>query len=88
MTQRRQVPVLCMVVVTALVVLGAAVTPGLAADITTPFVGKAVNGGTVTHQATGGRHVLSVSADFQVPGSRIRTGRSSTARDEFISWIA
>ena len=69
MTQRRQVPVLCMVVVTALVVLGAAVTPGLAADITTPFVGKAVNGGTVTHQATGGRHVLSVSTDFPVPGS-------------------
>ncbi len=45
-------------------------TPSLAADVTTPFAGKAVNGGTVTHEKQqGGKHVLMVSADFQVPGS-------------------
>jgi len=48
-------------------VFGAA--PVLAADVTTPFVGKAVNGGTVTHETRAGRHVLTVSSDFMVPGS-------------------
>ena len=55
-----------------LVVLAAvalAVTPVSAADVTTPFAGKAVNGGTVTHEMQGGKHVLRVSNDFQVPGS-------------------
>jgi hypothetical protein len=28
-----------------------------------------VNGGTVTHEARGGQHVLTLSADFKVPGS-------------------
>ena len=51
------------------VVLGLAVVPAFAADVTTPFAGKAVNGGTVTHEMKGGKHVLSVSSDFQVPGS-------------------
>src|SRR5262245_9653588 len=68
MAQRRQVPVLCMAAM-AMLVASVAVSPVLAADVTTPFAGKAVNGGTVTHETTGGRHVLSVSADFQVPGS-------------------
>ena len=68
MAQRRQVPVLCAVAMAVLVV-GAALTPVFAADVTSPFAGKAVNGGTVTHETTGGRHVLSVSADFEVPGS-------------------
>jgi len=45
------------------------VTPSFAADVTTPFAGKAVNGGTVTHEHRGGKHVLTVSTDFQVPGS-------------------
>ena len=53
----------------ALVVVALAVTPGFAADVTTPFAGKAVNGGTVTHEMQGGKHVLKVSGDFQVPGS-------------------
>jgi hypothetical protein len=53
----------------ALAVLALAVTPGLAADVTTPFAGKVVNGGTVTHEAQGGKHVLTVSGDFKVPGS-------------------
>jgi len=43
--------------------------PAFAADVTTPFVGKAVNGGTVTHETREGRHVLMVSSDFAVPGS-------------------
>jgi len=44
-------------------------TVGFAADITTPFTGKAVTGGTVTHEHRGGQHVLSLSSDFTVPGS-------------------
>ncbi len=44
-------------------------TVGFAADITTPFTGKAVTGGTVTHEHLGGKHVLSLSSDFTVPGS-------------------
>ena len=52
----------------AAVVLGL-VSAGFAADVTTPFTGKVVNGGTVTHEHRGGQHVLTVSGDFQVPGS-------------------
>jgi hypothetical protein len=48
---------------------GLSVAAGFAADMTTPFAGKAVNGGTVTHQHQGGKHVLTVSSDFKVPGS-------------------
>lgn len=44
-------------------------TLGFAADVTTPFTGKAVNGGTVTHELRGDKHVLTVSSDFTVPGS-------------------
>ena len=44
-------------------------TVGFAADVTTPFTGKAVTGGTVTHEHRDGKHVLSVSSDFTVPGS-------------------
>lgn len=54
---------------TAAVVLVALGAPAFAADVTTPFAGKAVNGGTVTHETRGDRHVLAVSADFVVPGS-------------------
>lgn len=57
------------VVLSALVVLALGSVPALAADVTTPFVGKAVNGGTVTHEHRDGKHTLSVSSDFQVPGS-------------------
>lgn len=53
----------------ALVVLGLSIGPAFAADVTTPFAGKAVNGGTVTHEARGGKHILQVSSDFQVPGT-------------------
>jgi hypothetical protein len=36
---------------------------------TTIFAGKAVNGGTVTHAMEGGKHMLTWSDEFQVPGS-------------------
>lgn len=45
-------------------------TTGLAADqMMRPFTGKAVNGGTVTATQQGGKTVLTLSTDFQVPGS-------------------
>jgi hypothetical protein len=44
--------------------------PALAADMTSrPFTGKAVNGGTVAVSRQGDRVVLTLSPDFQVPGS-------------------
>ena len=60
---------ICIALMLALVVFGFGVTSSFAADVTTSFTGKAVNGGTVTHEHRGGKHVLTVSADFQVPGS-------------------
>jgi len=50
--------------VLALVVLGLSVTSSFAAEVTTPFAGKAVNVGTVTHEHRGGKHVSTVSTDF------------------------
>ena len=44
-------------------------TSAFAADISMPFTGKAVNGGTVTHEVKDGKHILTVSSDFKVPGS-------------------
>jgi hypothetical protein len=67
MVALRQLHTLTLLTALAAVVLAAA--PALAADVTTPFSGKAVNGGTVTHEHRGGRHVLRVSDDFKVPGS-------------------
>lgn len=52
-----------------LVVAFVATTAGYAAETTKPFSGKAVNGGTVTHAVQGGKSVLTLSKDFQVPGS-------------------
>ena len=69
MTRLRQLHPFRVVLLGALVVFGVSATSGFAADMTTPFAGKAVNGGTVTHEMQGGKHVLSVSADFKVPGS-------------------
>jgi hypothetical protein len=49
-----------------------AVTVGsvIAADQTSgPFMGKAVNGGTVTVSQQGGRTTLTLSREFAVPGS-------------------
>ena len=53
----------------ALVLFGLSVTSTFAADVTTPFAGKAVNGGTVTHETQNGKHRLAVSADFKMPDS-------------------
>ena len=67
MARRRSIGSLHIALMLALVVFGFGVS--FAADVTTPFTGKAVNGGMVTHEHRGGKHVLTVSADFQVPGS-------------------
>lgn len=59
-------------VVALVVVALMAMTAGnvVAADQTSgPFAGKAVNGGTVTVSQQGTRTTLTLSADFQVPGS-------------------
>ncbi len=47
------------------------VSSGFAAEVHTskPFSGMTVNGGTVTHTKQGGKHVLTLSDDFKVPGS-------------------
>jgi hypothetical protein len=66
---RPQLSSLRAAILSALVAVALSVTPSFAADVTTPFTGKAVNGGTVTHEMQGGKHVLIVSSDFVVPGS-------------------
>ena len=51
-----------------LTVATVALTASLAtAQTSTPFSGAKVNGGTVTHTVKDGRHVLTLSRDFQVP---------------------
>jgi hypothetical protein len=45
----------------------AVMTTMAAAQTSTQFSGAKVNGGTVTHSMKDGRHVLTLSADFQVP---------------------
>ena len=51
-------------------VLALMVGSALAADQTSgPFAGKAVNGGTVTVAQQGGKTTLTLSKDFQIPGS-------------------
>jgi hypothetical protein len=52
----------------ALAVLGAG-SLAAADEMTKPFTGKAVNRGTVTLSKQGGRTTLSLSSDFEVPGS-------------------
>ena len=69
MDRLRQFSSLRVALIAALVVFSLSVGTSFAADVTTPFAGKAVNGGTVTHDMQGGKHRLTVSADFQVPGS-------------------
>ena len=51
-----------------LAVAAFAATASLAmAQTSTPFAGAKVNGGTVTHSMKDGKHVLTLSSDFQVP---------------------
>lgn len=59
-----------MVLVAALAVAGLGVgSIAVADEMTKPFTGKAVNGGTVTLSKQGDKTTLSLSGDFQVPGS-------------------
>jgi hypothetical protein len=69
MVTLRQLRSLTISLLAALFAVALAGGPALAADVTTPFAGKAVNGGTVTHEHRDGRHMLRVSDDFKVPGS-------------------
>ena len=69
MVTLRQLRSLTLSLLAALFAVALAGGAALAADITTPFAGKAVNGGTVTHEHRDGRHMLRVSDDFKVPGS-------------------
>jgi hypothetical protein len=59
-----------MVAVSVALVAALGVGSVAAADeMTKPFTGKAVNGGTVTLSRQGDRTVLALSSNFQVPGS-------------------
>jgi len=69
MTGLRQPHPFHVALLSVFVIFSLTATLGFAADVTTPFAGKDVNGGTVTHEIKGGKHVLSVSADFKAPGS-------------------
>jgi hypothetical protein len=69
MDRLRQTHRLHVALLSVLLLVGLSATTTFAADITTPFAGKAVNGGTVTHDTQNGKHTLTVSSDFQVPGS-------------------
>ena len=63
------------VLLIALVAASVRGAPALAADVTTPFTGKAVNGGTVTHEDRDGRHVLRARTTSRSRARPIRTGR-------------
>jgi hypothetical protein len=67
MTQRGRI-IRMLTVALTLTVLGAG-SVAAADEMTKPFTGKAVNGGTVTLSKQGDRTMLSLSGDFQVPGS-------------------
>jgi len=69
MARLREVRSFRVALLSALLVAVLTGSTGFAADVTTPFTGKAVNGGTVTHEMQGGKHRLSVSADFKLPDS-------------------
>jgi hypothetical protein len=56
-------------VVALVVALVGAGSIAVADEMTKPFTGKAVNGGTVTLSRQGDKTMLSLSGDFQVPGS-------------------
>lgn len=58
-----------MAVVMTLVTALGAVSVRAADQTSGPFAGKAVNGGTVTVSQQGGKTMLTLSRDFQVPGS-------------------
>ena len=53
--------------VAALATVACAASAAAQSHTSKPFSGATVNGGTVTHTASGGKHMLRVSDDFQVP---------------------
>jgi len=63
----RVLQVVLTVVLTA-AVFGAG-SVAVADEMTKPFTGRAVNGGTVSLSQQNGKTLLSLSSDFQVPGS-------------------
>lgn len=66
----RQVRSIGITLLSTLIAIGLfTVTTSFAAETTKPFKGKAVNGGTVTHEVKGRKHLLTLSQDFKVPGS-------------------
>jgi hypothetical protein len=70
MSQARRSSFVRMALAALVAAAGLAVaTAGFAADMTLPFTGKAVTRGTVAHDVQGGKHVLTMSADFQIPDS-------------------
>jgi hypothetical protein len=68
MTQRGRIIWMFLTVALTLTVLGAG-SVAAADEMTKPFIGKAVNGGTVTLSKQRDRTMLSLSGDFPVPGS-------------------
>jgi hypothetical protein len=80
MVTLRQLRSLTISFLAALFAVALAGGPALAADVTTPFAGKAVNGGTVTHEHRDGRHISGSPTTSRSRARRIRTGRSWTAR--------
>lgn len=66
MKQPRVLLVMSLVVL-AFVIVGPAIV--FAGETSTPFHGKDVNHGIVTHEVKAGRHVLTLSPDFEVPGT-------------------
>jgi hypothetical protein len=58
------------VAIAVMALMAMTVGSAIAADQTSgPFMGKAVNGGTVTVSQQGGKTMLTLSRDFPVPGS-------------------
>ena len=66
MMQRARMGQVARMVTVAVALVGSVAA---ADEMTKPFSGKAVNGGTVTLSKLGDRTVLALSTDFQVPGS-------------------
>ena len=67
MTLARNTFAIALAMVAALVFGPSRVQVGAQADTSKPFAGAKVNGGTVSHSIQNGKHVLTLSGDFQVP---------------------
>jgi hypothetical protein len=63
-------------------------TSGFAAETTTRFTGKEVDRGTVTHEVKNGQHILTMSADFKLPGTPDPHWRVVDSKARSICWTA